>query len=54
MLGSSAQATPMAIPWTAKDPEQNGDTKTVPKESTMGSVKHELAAHRIQEESLLS
>ena len=54
MLSSPTQATPMAILWTTKDPEQNGDTKTVPKESTMGSVKHELAGHRIQEESLLS
>jgi hypothetical protein len=37
-----------------KNPEQNGDTNSVPKETTMGSAKREFAGQRTQEESLLS
>jgi hypothetical protein len=50
MLASWGGGHAVTSPRTTKDPEQNGETNTVPKESTMGSVKRELAGQRTQEE----
>jgi hypothetical protein len=54
-VGFAGGGDALTSPETTKDLEQNGDTNTVPKETTiMGSTNRELAGQRIQEESLLS